>query len=514
MTALITSHEAERFRGIINRRLGLYFDDTRLGFLSEIVARRALVAGGSSESYLAQLDGDWTAAESAALAQELTVGETYFFRNLDQFRALAEICIPERMRVQSVTRRLRILSAGCSTGEEPYSLAIVAREQVPDPGWDVSVLGIDLNPASLAKADKARYSAWALRGTTQEAQQRWFRASGQDAVLDAAVRAAVRFEQRNLTLDDPGFWRPGTYDIIFCRNVLMYFSPDCARAVVDRLARSLAPGGYMFLGHAETLRGLSSDFHLCHTHGTFYYQRREQLEPQSAAARAPSWSGASSAPAPTPAAGPTAIVDGTESWVDAIKRASNRIHELTAASQRLATAQPGVAAPDRRSRLGHVQELLRQERFADALELMQALGSESIRDPDALLLHAVLLVHCARPQEAEGFCRMLLELDEFNAGAHYVLALCREAAGDPRSAIDHDQSAAYLDHTFAMPRLHQGLLAKRLGDHEVAARELGQALVLLQREDPSRLLLFGGGFGRQALIALCEAKLAGSGRPT
>ena len=108
-------------------------------------------------------------------------------------------------------------------------------------------------------------------------------------------------------------------------------------------------------------------------------------------------------------------------------------------------------------------------------------------------------------------CERLLAIDELNAGAHYALALCREGDGDRQGAIDHDQVAIYLDGSFAMPRLHLGLVARKRGDLETARRELGQALVLLQREDAARLLLFGGGFGRDALVALCRAELAGCG---
>jgi chemotaxis protein methyltransferase CheR len=98
-----------------------------------------------------------------------------------------------------------------------------------------------------------------------------------------------------------------------------------------------------------------------------------------------------------------------------------------------------------------------------------------------------------------------------NAGAHYLLALCRESAGDRQGALDHDRAAIYLDPGFAMPRLHLGLMARRGGDAEGARRELGEALLLLRREDISRLLLFGGGFGREALISLCRGELLSAG---
>ena len=143
--------------------------------------------------------------------------------------------------------------------------------------------------------------------------------------------------------------------------------------------------------------------------------------------------------------------------------------------------------------------------------MLDALPSDTAQDPEFLLLTAVLLTHGGNLAKAENVCAELLERDEMSAGAHYLMALCRESAGDGPGAADHDQVATYLDPGFAMPRLHLGLLARRAGDRNAAREELLQALMLLQREDSSRLLLFGGGFGREALSALCRAELAGCG---
>lgn len=496
--------EAERFRAIVARRLGLHFEDAKLDFLAEILSRRTGILRRDVKAYLAGLDDGPAPEELAALAGELTVPETYFFRNHDQFRACAEVCLPERLRARADQRCLRLLSAGCATGEEAYSLAILAKEVVPMPPWEVSILGVDVNPVVLARALRARYSPWALRETTSETQQRWFRFEGRDALLDDSVRNAVRFVEGNLAAEDPRLWAPETYDVIFCRNVIMYFTPECARAVVHRLARSLTPGGYLFLGHAETLRGLSNDFHLRHTHETFYYQRKEPLGSHR---QAPPADGVPSTAAAVPL---MAVVENSDSWVEVIRRASERIEVITTSPIR-AAVDPQVTDPARRSDLGGILDLLRQERFADALGLVQALPPTAAQDPDVLLLRAVLLVHSSQTEDAEGSCRALLGIDELNAGAHYVLALCREAVGDPRGAADHDHLATYLDRAFAMPRLHLGLIARRQGDHATACRELAQALTLLQREDSSRLLLFGGGFGREALLALCQAELAACG---
>jgi chemotaxis protein methyltransferase CheR len=121
------------------------------------------------------------------------------------------------------------------------------------------------------------------------------------------------------------------------------------------------------------------------------------------------------------------------------------------------------------------------------------------------------LPHSGQLSAAERVSAQLLERDELNTGAHYLIALCRDGAGDPRGALEHDRTAVHLDAGFAMPRLHLGLMASRSGDHAAVRRELGEALLLLEREDASRLLLFGGGFGREALIALCRAELLAAG---
>ena len=125
-----------------------------------------------------------------------------------------------------------------------------------------------------------------------------------------------------------------------------------------------------------------------------------------------------------------------------------------------------------------------------------------------MLLKAVSLSLGGALAAAEAVCEELLTCDELNAGAHYVQALCREGLGDLSGATEHDQTAAYLDPRFAMPRLHLGLLARRQNERDSARNHLEQALLLLHQEDAARILLFGGGFKCEALIALCNAELA------
>jgi chemotaxis protein methyltransferase CheR len=522
--------EPERFRGWIAQRLGLHFDDAKLEFLAEVLERRADKKGLALWPYLDQLEVPDFAAERQALALELTVPETYFFRHIDQFLAFADVALPEAQAARGSANKLSFLSAGCASGEEPYSLAILVRERGAAGGANAAIRGLDINTAMLAKARRGVYSAWALREAPADAQQRWFRKVGKDFELDESIRSAVTFQEVNLAQENAELWTAAMYDVIFCRNLLMYFTPDSAQALVARLTRALAPGGYLFLGHAETLRGLSSEYHLRHTHGTFYYQRKYARQDKHRGKGAVVSNGV-----PAETLGEDAVVGlgvsataasmgagarteperaSTATWQESIQQASDRIRALTerpTAESALRGVGGSRSAAQTATELPLVLELLKQERFSDALDLLGRLPAESERDADVLLLRAALLTHSGQVSAAENVSAQLLQRDELNTGAHYLLALCRESVGDKQGALDHYRSAIYLDPYFAMPRLHLGLMARRAGDWEGARRELGQALALLKREDASRLLLFGGGFGREALIALCRAELKSAG---
>lgn len=505
MTGALGSAELELFQIAIGERLGLCFDDNRLTFLAEVLARRIQARRLSAGAYLAALGARLEASdELSALARELTVGETYFFRQLDQFHALRDVAVPERLSARGGGGTLRLVSAGCSTGEEAYSLSIVLREHGLPAGVEPSVVGLDLNPDALAKAARAIYSPWSLRETPADVRERWFTREGREFRLAGPARDGVRFAEHNLVTEAPRLLPPRSVDVIFCRNVLMYFTPAQAAAVVERFSRALAPGGFLFLGHAETLRGLSHDFHLRHTHNTFYYQRRDGAE-RTAHSSTP--------PAPRPHRPDAAPRDAwIAPWLDTVARSSERIREL---KERSATPEVPTPLPPSESyppppddaRLSRSMELLRNDRFAEALTAMHQLSPHEKADPAALLLRAALLTHQGELSDAEDTCRELLRRDDLNAGAHYLLALCSERRGQLPAAVEHDQTAAYLDGEFAMPHLHLGLMARRRLDADTAKRELTLALSLLEREDGSRLLLFGGGFSRSALLALCRSEL-------
>jgi chemotaxis protein methyltransferase CheR len=489
-----------RFAELIERRLGLHFDGSSLKELTVILrARMRALHCSSFDVYLRRLEAARSMHEELReLAAEITLGETYFFRSPEQFAVFSELALP-RLTLTQPARQILILSAGCATGEEPYSLAMTLRGLGPSAPARVSILGLDVNPESITKARRGRYSAWAMRAMPPAWLKKYFRRDWNQYVLDEGVRAMVRFEERNLALEDRNFWQPRSFDLIFCRNVTMYLSARALGEVVARFARVLAPDGFLFLSQTEPLRGISQAFHVEHAHGAFYYVLRAASDKLAGAPRAPDQS--------------------RDSLATSILSASPPSFRLTPAiSARFPPEAPSAAKPsahpldlrrltEQRPSLSLGAALMNAERFDEALATLEALPPADRGDPDVLLLTAIILTERGQLDQAAQLCASLLALDDLNAAAHYLTALCHEQAGRRAAAVDSYRVDVYLDRAFAMPHLRLGLMFRREGDLPSARRELQNASMLLTQEDPARVLLFGGGFSRSTLIDLCASEL-------
>src|SRR5262249_7591514 len=264
--------------------------------------------------------------------------------NPNHFRALASVLSGP------APRPLRLLSAGCASGEEPYSLAILLRETLGEGQAAASrIVGLDVNPALLERARAGRYSGWSLRATPVEAQRKWFLEQDRQFLLHEEVRRAVVFAERNLLDDDPELWRAQDYDVIFCRNVLIYFTPHAIATLIARFARAPAPRGHPFLRDAQTLRGISHQFHLHHTPDTFYYQLKADGRPEPPRTVLP----------PAESSLPSVVDLGT-SWMSAIQGASERIARLSQ-RQREGPSSEAAAKPVSWD-LSAALQLIRQER--------------------------------------------------------------------------------------------------------------------------------------------------------
>lgn len=533
MTGHVDAGSLDRFRERVSGLLGLTLDTHTPQRLAEVLQRRAARRGTTVAGYLAGLVGRPPAGELAALADELTITETYFFRHADQWRVLAEVALPERTRDRAGTRALHLLSVGCASGEEAYTLAMVATEALPGPGWHVHVLGVDVNRAALRTAARARYHPWALREVPPAARQRWFRRHGRRYEVVGEIRRRVTFAQGNVADAAPALWPRGRYDVILCRNLLMYLHPLAARNLVARMTRALAPGGFLFLGHTDTLGRHPAGLRLGHSHDAFYYQRLADPAPPAVARGAAPPAAALTAP---PRCAATAGLDTAPPGFVAAGRDTAPPRSAAAGPQtalpRPAAAPPQTAPPGVRPGTGappgdvpgrgapptcptraawwrRATHLLRRERYAEALAVVEAAGPDA-QDAPALLLYALLLAQTGHRDRAAATCERLVAADGADADAHHLLAMCREE-DDPAGAAARYRIAAGLDPTFAMPWLRRGLLARRRGETAAARYDLDRALALLDGEEERRVLYFGGGFDRAALRAVCQAEPSRSG---
>jgi len=214
--------------------------------------------------------------ERLTLLPHLTNNESYFFRETGQLEALRDEVLPELMRTlePSGRREIRILSAGCASGEEPYTLAMVAREaRALSPPWKVRITGVDLDPEALERAIRAEYGLNAFRRLDEKLRKRYFDVAAPDRwALKPALRSMVEFEQANLV--NPG-WSKGLppQDIVFCRNVLIYFDDASITVAIQGIYECLVPGGYLFLGHAESLSRIPTRFAPVRHPGVIFYRR-------------------------------------------------------------------------------------------------------------------------------------------------------------------------------------------------------------------------------------------------
>jgi chemotaxis protein methyltransferase CheR len=250
----------EAVRDLVGRKTGIALSDVKSDMVYSRLARR-LRANGMTDfpSYLAMLE-DPESAELEHFLNALTTNLTAFFREAHHFDHLAEQALPTLLE-QAGRNRIRIWSAGCSTGEEPYTLAMVAREVLPASA-DVRVLATDVDTEVLARAESGIYAADRVKGLSRERLQRHFlRGTGRNegrVRLKPEVRELVDFQYLNM-IETP--WRlEETFDIVFCRNVIIYFDRETQRRLFQELPRHMAPGGWLYIGHSETLWQVTEQF--------------------------------------------------------------------------------------------------------------------------------------------------------------------------------------------------------------------------------------------------------------
>ncbi len=261
----LSGPDFERFRRIVYDAAGIALNDEKRGLLrarlSKVMRRRGIA---SFREYLKIVEADDTGDEITLLLDAVSTNVTSFFREDDHFRFMAEVLLPELCRVRQgrTEKTIRGWSAGCSTGEEPYSIAITLLENLAGGrGWDIRVLATDLSSRVVDAARSGLYTREKLKGIPPELASRYFRPENDGTGLlyrvEPALRSRITFARMNLLGTYP--FR-GPFDFIFCRNVMIYFDKPTQQSLVERFARYLAEDGYLFVGHSESLNGLSHSF--------------------------------------------------------------------------------------------------------------------------------------------------------------------------------------------------------------------------------------------------------------
>lgn len=241
----------ERLASFLRKKTHLQIRPRSYDIITRVIEKRCELKRLPADAYVDQVVGTNDSAEADHFTVELTVGETHFFRGPPQFEALRNQIIPAIYARKKRTRAIYALSAGCSTGEEPYSMAIVLREVPTAEPWRIEVTGIDINGRSIQKAENAVFTAWSLRDMPDADRRRYFRVEGDSFRLNEDIRRLVRFRRAALTEAALDTLFPLGIDLAVCQNVLYYLDEKARSEVIRALAEALAIGGYLLLGPVD-----------------------------------------------------------------------------------------------------------------------------------------------------------------------------------------------------------------------------------------------------------------------
>jgi chemotaxis protein methyltransferase CheR len=271
-TIPISETEFQALRDLIRERFGIHYDDTKQFLLQSRLQTRLLKCRvpdfAAYQRYL--LSAPDREAEWNELASTLSNNETYFFRERAQLDVLCSEVLDESLKTN---RPLRIWSSACSSGEEPYTIAMMLTDTRKIASSQVTIKATDLSPRILERAQTAYYRELSFRATTPEVIGRYFRPFEQGFFINDEIKRMVEFSRINL-MDERAIAAMGVFDAILCRNVLIYFEKPTQKKVVEAFAAALRPGGFLFLGHAESIMRVTDKYEPVVTKTAVYYRKK------------------------------------------------------------------------------------------------------------------------------------------------------------------------------------------------------------------------------------------------
>jgi chemotaxis protein methyltransferase CheR len=499
----LTDEEYVRLRNLIQERTGLLFGPRQ----REALARGVLAAARRADcDGLEEYNGLLKATQTDSglwddLIGAITVGETYFFRNPAHFDALRRHVLPELIARHGDDRRLRIWSAACATGEEPYSVAILLRQLLPDIArWNILVLGTDINKRVLEQAREGRYRPWSFRQTEPAIQERYFIHQDDLFEIRPEVQEMVTFAYLNLM---EGVYpslatNTNAMDLILCRNVAIYLPEAVMREIAGRFHRCLLPGGWLIVGASETNLSTYSRFAARHLDGATIYQKAESPEEaeRGRSRGRETWEPRQALPSPTP--------------------------QVTLPLRRPVTPSPRpsvlplpcpepVPPPEAKAPSEVYQEalgLLEQGHDEEAGRRLRACLESR---PDFAPAHyqmARILANQGKLEEAQSWCEQALERDPLLVEAHYTLALICQETGALDEAVAQLKKTLYLDPDFTLAHFSLANLYQQMGRPEQAGRHRAQAIRLAAKMPPDDVVPGSDGLTAARLLTMIQATLA------
>lgn len=409
------------------------------------------------------------------LISRITVGETYFFRDQSQMDYLRQIWLPEVIsrKRENGEKTLRIWSAGCSSGQELYSIAIMLHETLPDlESWTLHLLGTDINTDGLSRAIRGEYGEWSFRATNEDIRRQHFIQKGHNQYkIKPQFRSMAKFSFLNLADDSYPSIMTETHalDLILCRNVFIYFDISMARNVLKKFTNCLVPEGRLLLGASDMMPISVDGLEFSEWGGMFYYRRADGKyapQPLIKAFRKPQ---AITLPA-IPSAPQPAVIEKEEKLLPA-------------------SAAPVSSPPaEPKSIDAQIRELLHDERWSEAIaavtQYMDTHGETS-----AMLQHrAKALSNRGESLQAIQMCQRSIELDPLNHHTYLIMALALLELNRMQEAEAALRKVIYLNRDFIEAHFHLALLQLRLGKVKPGLKSLENALSAAKRIDPEREL--------------------------
>lgn len=456
MNAYVPDSALASFSEYIRSRMGIHFPRERWDELERKIGAAAAALGfpdaGSCITWILSSRTDRRQLE--VLASCITVGETYFFRDEHSFAALGAIVFPAIAAAHSDgDRRARIWSAGCSTGEEAYSLAMLVSESPCLAGFDVCILATDINLECLKKAAAGVYGEWSFRGVGEGIKERFFRKRpGPAYEILPEIRNMVTFAHLNL-VDDiyPALLnQTNAIDLILCRNVLMYFTQDCVAGVIGRLRQSLRPDGWLLVSPVETPLVDRTEFSPQFYQGAVLHRKAERAARDAHAEPA------------------DAVADGGGRQPIAEDRHPSG-----------APAEASGLGPSARQTASAAADLYARADYRGAAAALEGLASRPFAEASVFLLLARSRANLGELTQAAAWCEKAIQADGMDAASRYVLALVRIEQCQPDEAIAGLRKAIYLDPDFAMAHYTLANLYRRKRMYSKARVHLRNALALL-----------------------------------